>query len=267
MDDLPPLRHAALPWGRIAYREAGSGPGLVLLHGLGGSSKSWVEQYRGLADGFRVIGWDAPGYGGSDTHPSPQPSADDFAAAVVGLIAALGLERVFLVGHSMGGIVAPRVALARPGLVERLVLSATKTTFVPDAALFEERRRELETLGPEEFGRRRSAGMLAPDAPEHVRRQAAAVAAEARLPGFTGAVNVLSTTDNTALLPGLGIPALVIAGATDRIADDAATRRLAETAGVERVVIEGSGHAAYVEQPERYNAALRSFFNGAADHP
>lgn len=259
MDDLPPLRHAVLDWGRIAYREAGSGPALVLLHGLGGSSKSWVEQYRGLADGFRVIGLDAPGYGGSDVHPSPKPSADAFAAAAAGLIEALGLDRVFLLGHSMGGIVAPRVVLARPEMVARLVLSATKTTFVPDAALFAERLRELESLGPEEFGRRRAAGMLAPDAPDAVRRQTAAVAAEARLPGFAAAVHVLSTTDNTALLPGLEVPALVVAGAEDRIADDAATSRLAETAGVERVVVAGSGHAAYVEQPDRYNAALGGF--------
>jgi pimeloyl-ACP methyl ester carboxylesterase len=44
---------------------------VVLLHGLNGNAASWIHQYQALGERFRVVGWDAPGYGGSDPHPAP----------------------------------------------------------------------------------------------------------------------------------------------------------------------------------------------------
>ena len=61
----------------ISYREAGSGTPLVILHGLGGRSESWAPQYDGLADRWRVIGWDAPGYGGSSPFETDLPSVGE----------------------------------------------------------------------------------------------------------------------------------------------------------------------------------------------
>ncbi len=61
-----PVRTVSVGGRTLAYREAGSGAPLVLLHGIGNQSGSWVQQLESLADRFRVIAWDAPGYGGSD---------------------------------------------------------------------------------------------------------------------------------------------------------------------------------------------------------
>ena len=78
--EAPPSRTVTVGGRRIAYREAGdaSSPALVLLHGLGGNAAMWRRQYGALSDRFRVLGWDMPGYGGSD------PLAGTPAAADVG---------------------------------------------------------------------------------------------------------------------------------------------------------------------------------------
>ncbi len=107
---LPDFSTVATPSGTIAWREAGDGAPLVLLHGLGSSSKSWVAQYDGLATGRRVIAWDCPGYGGSEDLAAARPSVADYAVALTHLLDALSLDDVDLLGHSMGGAHAGRFA-------------------------------------------------------------------------------------------------------------------------------------------------------------
>src|SRR5690349_16175543 len=65
----------------ISYRETGAGQALVLLHGIGSSSAGWLVQLETLA-GYRLIAWDAPGYGESDFLTSEKPKAADYAQAL-----------------------------------------------------------------------------------------------------------------------------------------------------------------------------------------
>ena len=67
VSSLPDRQEVTLPTGRISYRQAGSGPDLVLLHGLAGNSGTWERQFEEFAGRFRMTAWDAPGYGHSDT--------------------------------------------------------------------------------------------------------------------------------------------------------------------------------------------------------
>src|SRR3954470_4656686 len=89
----------------ICYREAGAGPALVLLHGIGSSSASWVFQLESLA-GYRLIAWDGPGYGASTLLPVPQPGPEDYARALHGFLERLLLKDVVLVGNSLGCLMA-----------------------------------------------------------------------------------------------------------------------------------------------------------------
>ena len=243
--------------GPIAYREAGEGPALLLMHGIGGSSKTWEEQYRAFAGSSRVIGWDAPGFGGSD--PAPEQTADRWADEAAGLLDRLGVETACLLGHSMGGIIAPRVASRHPGRIERLVLSGTRAGFV-GAFGWEERLREFDTLTPEERGRTRAAGMAAPGASAEVLARLATIAGEVTREAFAGGVAVLNGTDNRGILQALELPALVLCGRQDGIAPP---ERGEEIAGLLRDVrithFEGAGHAAYAEKPDAYNARLAEF--------
>lgn len=101
----------------------GSGPPVVLLHGLGGSSANWVEVFPELVTRHRVIAIDLPGHGGSPALPRGS-SVGQFAAAVAHALDAAGSVSALVVGHSFGGHVAARLALQRPDLVTGLLLVA-----------------------------------------------------------------------------------------------------------------------------------------------
>src|SRR5580693_4100247 len=99
----PPLQFGTQSHGQISFRSRGDGEAVVFLHGLLGSSKSWAFQFDQLSRHYRVIAWDAPGYGQSGT---VSPSIEAYVEALREFIAKIGQAKVSLVGHSMGGTVA-----------------------------------------------------------------------------------------------------------------------------------------------------------------
>ena len=112
-------------FGRLRYLEAGSGPGLpvVLLHGLGADLGSWMFTQPALAEGRLVLALDLPGHGGSDKDVGSGDPAH-FIDALADALRRLGLDRVHLVGHSMGGAIAAGLALRQPERVASLTLIA-----------------------------------------------------------------------------------------------------------------------------------------------
>ncbi|MFI0237669.1 alpha/beta fold hydrolase [Streptomyces sp. NPDC016845] len=109
---------------RRAYRAAGEGSAIVLIHGIGDSSATWNPLIAQLARSHRVIAPDLLGHGASD-RPRADYSVAAYANGVRDLLGVLGIERVTLVGHSFGGGVAMQFAYQYPERVDRLVLVST----------------------------------------------------------------------------------------------------------------------------------------------
>jgi len=109
---------------RRAYRMCGSGPALLLLHGIGDSSLGWEPLMAPLAERFTVIAPDLLGHGESDK-PRADYSVAAYANGMRDLLDVLGVERVTVVGHSLGGGVAAQFAYQYPERCDRLVLVAT----------------------------------------------------------------------------------------------------------------------------------------------
>jgi len=126
-DEFATTRYANVDGLRIAYRQAGTGPPLFLIHGLRGSSRYWNQYAPVLSQQFTVIAADLKGFGES-AKPRHGYSPDDHARLMKGLLHLLQVERAIVLGYSLGGIVALRLAMRYPDLVERLVLVATPLT-------------------------------------------------------------------------------------------------------------------------------------------
>lgn len=129
-DSMPPPP-ALLPYARrveaggqwLHVYDSGSGAGVpvLLIHGLGDEADTWRQLFPALARRHRVLAFDLPGFGRS-SGPRLAYTGAFFARTAAALLAALGVERAALVGHSMGAAIAQRLALAAPGLADRLVL-------------------------------------------------------------------------------------------------------------------------------------------------
>ena len=119
--EAPSLQFRTIHGYRRAFRIAGSGPALLLIHGVGDNSESWETVHAKLAQRFTVIAPDLLGHGESDK-PHADYSLPAFANGMRDLLAVLGIDRVTVVGHSFGGGVAMQFAYQYPQLVERIVL-------------------------------------------------------------------------------------------------------------------------------------------------
>jgi pimeloyl-ACP methyl ester carboxylesterase len=108
----------------LSVLEAGTGPAVVALHGLGATKASFLPTVAALAPAFRVIAIDLPGFGDSDKPVGAAYDARYFAQSVVELLDALGLDRAHVVGNSLGGRVALELGLSFPERVQRLALLA-----------------------------------------------------------------------------------------------------------------------------------------------
>jgi pimeloyl-ACP methyl ester carboxylesterase len=118
--------------GMISTLSAGAGDPILCLHGLGGTKASFMPTVRGLADGYRVIAADLPGFGDSDKPITAAYDAPYFARSVTALLDALEIDRAHLIGNSMGGRVAIEVGLTAPERVERIVLLSPALAWLRD---------------------------------------------------------------------------------------------------------------------------------------
>lgn len=109
---------------RRAYRIAGEGPAILLIHGIGDNSLTWETVQTKLAQRFTVIAPDLLGHGKSDK-PRADYSVAAYANGMRDLLSVLGIERVTVIGHSLGGGVTMQFAYQYPQLVERIVLVGT----------------------------------------------------------------------------------------------------------------------------------------------
>jgi pimeloyl-ACP methyl ester carboxylesterase len=126
---LPPQgRFIDIGGARIHYLDEGSGPVILLIHGLGGQMRNFTHSLTGKLKGeFRVIALDRPGSGYSARPADASAAIGAQANAVAGFIEAMGLEEPLVVGHSLGGAIALALALNHPGRAGALALIAPLT--------------------------------------------------------------------------------------------------------------------------------------------
>ena len=263
--NAPPLRRLEVGDLRFSYCSAGAGRPLVLLHGIGSNARSWRDQMAGLSDFRRVVAWDAPGYGDSTPLAAPRPTATDYADRLARFLDGLGLERIALLGHSLGALIAGAFTAAPSRRVERLILAAAALGHRTDPAAAlppsaQARLDDLASLGPAGLTVRRAPRLLSAAAtPSQLARVREAMA-EIDPDGYRQAVAMLAQGDLHADAGAIAVRTLVLCGGEDSVTPPAGNRALAGAMTDARYrEISGAGHLSYVERPATFNSAVREF--------
>ncbi len=262
---------------RLRYIEAGSGPVLLMIHGIAGTYENWEAVIEPLAQRHTVIAPDLPGHGGS------QPGAGDYslgslAAVLRDLLIKLGHNRATLVGHSLGGGIAMQFAYQFPEIAERLVLVSSgglgpevspvlRAAALPGASLF-----IAATAGPgrvvgSALARGLAAVGLQPSAEvAELARGFASLADEGRRSAFLATLRAVVSTEGQRVDAGdrlylaEGMPVLIIWGRRDRIIPVAHAEHAHEMLPASRLeIFDAAGHMPQLEAPARFVAVLERF--------
>ncbi|MDP9255123.1 MAG: alpha/beta hydrolase [Actinomycetota bacterium] len=256
----------------VAWREAGSGPLVLFLGGLGMTRTGFDPQLTALGSHNRSVAWDMPGYGAS-------PLAADglsfplLAEAAVLLIETLGEAAAHVAGLSMGGQVALHMALRHPGRVRSLALLDSSPAFGLDGTDPEAwKRLRLDRLDAGETPASMAEPVLRSIMAPHAENGAvaAAVASMSRISaaGLRAAIECVPTHDVRARLSEISMPALVLVGEHDEETPLAYAEALAAgIAGARLQIIPAAGHISNLEAPEAVNIAMREHLDAAEAGP
>ncbi len=257
---------------RPSSREAGSGPAVVCLHSSASSSGQWRALMERLAPRFRVIAADLYGAGKTEPWPHARPMRLDAEVAVLRPVFDAAGDRFHLVGHSFGGAVALKAALADRGRLRSLVLfePVLFSVLVADAP-HSAAAQEIQAVR-DDTTRRVGAGDLAAAAQRFIDYWMGdgtwAATPPARQPALAAAMRSVipewhAAFDEPTPLPGwaaIDAPTLLLTGTRSKGSARAVTRLLAAVLPRVRVVeVEGADHMAPLTQPERINPLIERF--------
>ena len=278
MSDPFAVRHVNIHGHEVCYRMAGSGPAVVLVHGLAGSSATWRHVMPDLVNDYTVLAPDLLGHGES-AKPRGDYSLGAYASGIRDLMVALGVERASFVGHSIGGGIAMQLAYQFPERCERLALVSSGglgkevTPWLRAVAL-----PGVEILLPLVLSARLHAVLEAIGSPfrriglhlddhraELWRSYASLTSAEARTAFLTTVREVvdlagqrISASDRLYL--AAAVPTLIVWGDRDRIIPVShASDAHAAIPGSRLEIVAGAGHFLPYEDAVRFVAILRDF--------
>jgi pimeloyl-ACP methyl ester carboxylesterase len=240
---------------RVAYRCKGQGPTTLYLHGAG-LTRMWLPLYERLSGSVDLLVPEHPGYGETEM-PDWLDGFDDLVIHYDSLLDALELERVHLVGYSLGGWIAAEIAVFHPRRLESLTLVTPIGLRIPGKPVGDVFAMDPETLFMTMFNDPTNAPQILPDIEslDEIEHQFGEMATLARL-----AWNPRFDPKLERRLERVSCPTLVVRAEHDRLVPDEMAERYAELIDGARIeTVPGTGHALVVEQPEKTADVISSF--------
>ena len=271
---LPELMTVDIGGTSIAIRDTETGtpsgkPALVLLHGVGGSSQTWAFQFRALANYFRIIAWDMPGYGASGGFVRENPTVEHYAHTLSAVLDTIGAFKAHIVGQSVAALISASYAAEYPDqtLSYTFCQGLTGLAGLPDDERAAQRKTRLDTfreLGAERFAEERGRKVLGPNVLPMVAELAVTIMKRAPVAAMCQTVEMMAQTDFFEIAPRIDCPSLVIAGSEDPASpiDTGKSARAALGDGPLEI-IDGAGHYGCMENPAAFNAILLNFVSHA----
>ncbi|MDO8655287.1 MAG: alpha/beta hydrolase [bacterium] len=243
---------------QVHYNEAGQGEALLILHGWGASSESWILLQRALSkEGFRVIAIDLPGFGRTNP-PAVAWGVQEYANFVERFVSAIGLDKFFLLGHSFGGQIAISFTVEHQELVKKLILAAPPGIRRPPGA-----KEKLLAA----FSKVLNVVLLAVPSQNLRDRFRAAAYRLIRRRDYVKAEGVMREVmqrvireDLFSIFSQIRVPTLIVWGDDDKLVpvqDAYALLREIPHSAVE--IIPGAGHAPHLKTPEKLSQLVTKF--------
>ena len=226
------LKDVRIDGQRIAYREAGSGPPILFLHGLGGNSKSWEPQFAAFSGSHRVVAWDMPGFGSSESVGKDVGGTRDYSSLAQRFMAALGIEHAIGVATSYGTVILADLAQATPGLIDAMVFACGVTGMghldaQERARLRAMRRGETRKSGAAQIRRDAKFDLCGGRHAGQLVARVVDLAGSAQPEGYLQAYGAMTESNIFDSLKDIEVPALVVAGVNDPIARASDCERVA----------------------------------------
>jgi pimeloyl-ACP methyl ester carboxylesterase len=234
-------------------------PNLLLVHGAGGSSMSWLTQLNGLDGDMNVVAVDMPGHG--ETPGGPFDKVELYAAWVTEFMETAGITPCFLLGHSLGGAVAQRIALDSPRLLSGVIISGSGARLRVTPKILDHIMDDFTATV-----RFVVESCYTRDAPTDLIRQALKLARQ--VPAATFYANFIACNhfDVTGEIQHLSLPTLIIVGREDVMTPVKYSEYL-HTAikGSKLVILENGGHCVMHQAIAEYNDAVKEFILDVSD--
>ncbi len=258
----------------LEVTDLGSGPVLMLVHGFGGAKEDFSDQLEDLGTDHRVITLDLRGHGQSDgPEDEAKYSLDRFSADLANVLDALAVDRVRLLGHSMGGMIVRRFALAFPERLEALVLMDTSPGSLSslDSDIIDLGVQIAKEQGMDELKRVMDAfEPLSTPAYDRLlsERPGYREFGDAKWAALSGAmytqmmVEIRDQPNQLAELATVQCPTLVMVGVEDVAFLDGSRAMAATIPGAQLVVIPNAGHSPQFENGPAWLEVLQSFLAG-----
>ncbi|MGH2864961.1 MAG: alpha/beta fold hydrolase [Solirubrobacteraceae bacterium] len=252
----------------LDYERSGCGPPLLAIMGMSGTSLHWGEPFLApLREHFEVIVYDHRGVGASSRLDGDPLTIAQMAQDAAGLLAALGLDSVHVLGISMGGMVAQELALGHPERIRTLTLGCTycggEGSSLASPAVMQ-RLGEAMMSGDRTLALRTSweinvSAEMAGDEDAYARFLAIAAERVVALPVITAQMQACAAHDTNARLGDLKAPTLVIHGSADQLLPVQNGRLIAaRIPGSALEIFEGVGHLFFWERPQRSAELIRT---------
>lgn len=244
---------------RLAYRRAGTGPAMLLVHSLGASSAMWESTLEALSATHAVVAMDCRGHGHSSNKGGF--TLDDVAGDGLALMTALGFERFGYVGISMGGLIGVRLNAFAAQRVSAMVLADSYATIgAMGPARLEATKRAFAAQSMEAFAAAYAQQTLRADTPKATHDMLAALIASMRPDDYLQTLDAILLGDVSHELRWVQCPTLVLVGDEDqRTPVDMSKTLVRGIGGSELGIVSNAGHLAVLDNPGQFNALVVEF--------
>ena len=236
---------------------------IVFLHGYNGNSKSWAYQFKFFKHNYSLISFDFPGFGKSDDMKDP----DMFKVSdlIIRALENLKIREYYIVGHSMGGMLAQILSINNNASIIKIVLSCTHKGYsmkykIPLREPYNKRLQERHKLSDVEYGKLRISKMLPELQDKEIFDFLCLISRETSSEAIVCGGSSMQILDTTDVLPKIKIPCLILTGSEDIVVSKEKSLFLYNSIkNALHTEIKGVGHAPYCENALEFNEKINSF--------